>query len=233
MNETIKGLTIAGQAMKARLEAYGIPFRITRIVAGSEPSVEPLALTALPTPKQEFNIIRREQQDASAILYTRLTNEGLTQGYSMWTIGIYAESEESEETLYRIIQFGSPRPVPPYSDGGFSYSPVIYITASNSEQVTVTINPDWVDEAATNAQIRADEAYKLAATHTHTIISAEPPAEPYELWLKPMGGISLAGTIGGGTAGEQILSTVNITGAHIGDEPPTDKSHLWFKPIQS
>ena len=72
----------------------------------------------------------------------RFDNDGITQQYQIQAIGLYAQIEDGEETLFSVTQAIVPDEMPVQS----SVSPSAFIyniqsTVRNASQITVTVNP--------------------------------------------------------------------------------------------
>jgi hypothetical protein len=146
-------LTIAGQALRAKIEAgYGtIPLEITRIVTSSASSPDPLNLTALVAEEQTFIITGRTTSGARTTISTYLSNFGnptavppvlpLAQGYPLTQIGFYALDPDDGEILYRISQFDNPNYVPAATERAWEYEPTFNIITGNATTVIINIDP--------------------------------------------------------------------------------------------
>lgn len=72
----------------------------------------------------------------------RFDNDGITQQYSIHTIGLYAQVDEGTETLFSVTQAITPDEMPVQSDvspSAFIYN--IQHTIQNAAQITITVNP--------------------------------------------------------------------------------------------
>jgi len=150
MADTILALTIAGQALKAKIEQGNglIPLEITRIVSASGTDPDPTSLTDVVGPKLEFGITSVSTQGARTTIATVLTNMGspsesippLAAGYSMSQVGFYAIDPDEGEILYRISQYDNPIYVPAASERGWTYTPSFNIVTGNATTVIIEID---------------------------------------------------------------------------------------------
>lgn len=173
MSDVNLALTAAGQALKAKIEAGdgNIPLKITRIVAASGRSDDPLNLTALVDEKQQFTITNKVTMGARTAISAFLSNMGnaateedpLDTGYPMTQVGFYAEDPDDGEILYRVSQYDAPNYVPAAKERGWSYEPTYNFVTGNASEVTVVIDPSGLvtmarfQEAITELQSELDD----------------------------------------------------------------------------
>ena len=146
-------LTVAGQVLNAKIQAGDgtIPLDISRIVTASGRSANPLTLTNVVNPQQQFTILNRNVVGTRAIIEALVTNFGnpaavpptppLTIGYPLSQIGFYAIDPDVGEILYRISQFDNPNWVPSFSERGWEYNPTFNFATGNASTVNIEINP--------------------------------------------------------------------------------------------
>lgn len=114
-------------------------------------------LTALPDIMQEAGISRKTRTNAVAVkLETAFSNTGLTVGYSMNTLGLYAADPEEGEILYAAaVETSGNCYMPAYNGITVSGAYITLITTvGNAENVNLEVNPGAV---ATIGDIQALE----------------------------------------------------------------------------
>lgn len=138
-------ITNAGQELMTSLITKGTTASFTKI-ATSEHAYEKeelVNLLALEDIKQEVVISKLEQKDASTIEITAaITNEDLTEGYYINALGLYIKDNEGNEMLYAVAIDDTPDYAPAFDNR--TISSIIYrlnVRVSNSEQVTLEVNP--------------------------------------------------------------------------------------------
>ena len=171
--------TNKGLALQAKLIA-GTTLNITRAVSGSG-YVTPGALgqqTAVSSPKQTLsfmNVIYPEE--GKVCLPCRLTNDGLSAGYTAMQVGIYATDPDEGEILYFIVQAdsGSGTIVPSAVEmPGFSAEWDFYFQYGQADDVSVTVDPS---NAVTYTQAQA-----MIRTHDESENAHEGILAPVMVW---------------------------------------------------
>ncbi|MDR2569873.1 MAG: hypothetical protein LBD23_06195 [Oscillospiraceae bacterium] len=148
LNLTTKGLTLRA---KIDLGKGDIPLEITRIVAGSGTSTDPLNLTDVIDPKATFTITNRELNGGRAVIEGYINNFGdpeadppvppLEVGYSIRQIGVYALDPDVGEILFQIAQPQTPSAMPARSEMPHRIMPIFDMTVGNAKEVIIEINP--------------------------------------------------------------------------------------------
>ena len=138
-------VTNKGYALQAKLLSTD-KLNITRVVSGSGSCAvtQLINQTAVSGIKQELTVDSLSYDKyGNARLKVVLNNIGLTTGYDVRQIGIYATDPDEGEILYAITQADEAEPVPSISEqpNGFYCSWDFTLTYSNSENVNVTIDP--------------------------------------------------------------------------------------------
>ena len=139
-------LTKKGQLLQAKVET-GVVLALTKMKLGSGvlPNGTSLEdLTDLVTPEQNVGIAAKEvltDQKMCKISAT-ITNVGLSAGYYVRELGVFANDPDDGEILYAVTSDSSPDYLPP--EGGstaVSQEFAVYIAASNASNVKVSIDP--------------------------------------------------------------------------------------------
>ena len=159
-------VTAKGYALQAKLLSTAA-LVITRVVAGSGrvPAGQLVNQTAVSEEKQTLTVEALSYDDnGNAIIKTSLNNKALTSGYICNQIGIYASDPDEGEILYAITQeatAGEDIPSITEQPNGYFCSWVFSLTFSNSENISVTIDP-------ANALTKgAADAIYANKTHSH------------------------------------------------------------------
>jgi hypothetical protein len=190
-------LTTAGINLNAKIEQGDgtIPLDITRIIACAGQSDDPLNLAAPPDLRQEFTIQSRRASGGLATIDVRLTNDGLTTGYSMWIVCIMATDPDVGEIVYRVLQFASARYIPSMTESPlFDYTPQFNFETGNASEVNVTIDNTNSATIAQLDEVREIALEALEAAQGGSIaggifLSATEPTEPWVLWNEDGGDI--------------------------------------------
>lgn len=145
MKQTI--ITNAGQSLMAQLLS-GKQTTFTKVVFSSQTYNESQLknLTSVASVKQQSIVSRIVRTNSSTVqVEAAITNENLTQGYYLNTIGLYAKNPDGGEILYSVTIADDADYVPAYN--GIT-STGIYIklitTVSNSVNVSVNVDPSAV-----------------------------------------------------------------------------------------
>ncbi len=162
MADVILALTAAGTALKAKTEAGlgDIPLTITRIMAASGQSADPLHLTALTEERQAFTVKRQESDGANTVITVELINDRAGGGYPLTQIGIFALDPDEGEILYRISQYERPLWVPSPAERRWVYEPTFTITTGNAAEVRVNADLSVKLSAGTDGHFGRQHLYR-------------------------------------------------------------------------
>lgn len=147
-------LTQKGLALQAKLIA-GTRLTITRAVSGTAYVTPGLLIqqTEVGGEKQELAFSPAAYpEEGKCALRCRLTNEGLTDGYTAMQIGVYANDPDEGEILYFIAQsdVGMGTVIPSETESpGFSAEWNFYFQYGNADGVNVTVDPSNIVTQAT------------------------------------------------------------------------------------
>lgn len=139
-------LTKKGQLLQAKV-GTGVVLALTKMKLGSGvlPKGTSLEdLTDLVTPEQNVGIASKKvltDQKMCKISAT-ITNVGLSAGYYVRELGVFADDPDDGEILYAVTYDSAPDYLPP--EGGstaVSQEFAVYISASNASDVKVSIDP--------------------------------------------------------------------------------------------
>jgi hypothetical protein len=169
------------------------------------------------------------------------TNADISTEFFYRELALFAQGEDNAEVMYCYGNAGDfAERITPVGGSSVIEKAIDVVTAiGTAENVTATIvrtvTADEVSYDDKRTNLGADNVQgviEILASggfggNRIITVSDDAPEEPYAIWLKPMGGVSIADAVGGGT----ILQTINVSGAHIGYEPPDEKSKLWFNPL--
>lgn len=144
-------LTTKGRALQAKVE-IGTELEITKMKLGSGLLSEGETLedlTDLVKPEQILGIAAKEVMKNEEGEYTGLckisstiSNAGLTKGYEVRELGVFAQDPDEGEILYAVTTDSAPDYLPP--EGGatvISQEFSVYIAISNADHITAEIDP--------------------------------------------------------------------------------------------
>ena len=139
-------LTKKGQLLQAKV-GTGVVLALTKMKLGSGvlPKGTSLEdLTDLVTPEQNVGIAAKEvltDQKMCKISAT-ITNVGLSAGYYVRELGVFANDPDEGEILYAVTSDSEPDYLPPRGGStAVSQEFAVYISASNASDVKVSIDP--------------------------------------------------------------------------------------------
>lgn len=139
-------LTKKGQLLQAKV-GTGVVLALTKMKLGSGVLPEGHSLedlTDLVTPEQNVGIASKEVLTDQKIckISATITNVGLSAGYYVRELGVFANDPDDGEILYAVTSDSAPDYLPP--EGGstaVSQEFAVYIAASNASDVNVSIDP--------------------------------------------------------------------------------------------
>lgn len=138
-------VTKKGLALLAKAQTGAI-LRFTKVKVGDgEPSQESLeAMEDLINPKLTLDISRVQSDSEGVVaIKARITNEGLTEGFFVKEIGVYAmEPDLNQEILYAVSTSKNPDYIPAFSSKTVVNNEFgINLVVGNNAKVEVNINP--------------------------------------------------------------------------------------------
>lgn len=144
MANTYAVITDAGVALQNQLIA-GETLQITGVKSGSGfvPVTDLRAQTELQDVKQALSIVNIQTKEKSTVLMVQLTTVGLSSGYDLQQLGVYAKAQgDGEEILFAILQEEDPMPIPSETEKP-RYAVTFYLEfiLTNDNSVEVNINP--------------------------------------------------------------------------------------------
>lgn len=139
-------LTKKGQLLQAKV-GTGVVLALTKMKLGSGvlPKGASLEdLTDLVEPKQNVGIASKEvlKEQKLCKISATITNVGLSAGYYVRELGVFADDPDDGEILYAVTSDSAPDYLPP--EGGatsVSQEFAVYIAAENASSVKVQIDP--------------------------------------------------------------------------------------------
>lgn len=192
--------TTQGLNLMAKLQT-GAALEITRAI-GSDGHVSADALPSLTeiTAKQTLTLSDAIYKgNGQALLPVTLYNRGLTEGYPLRQIGIYATDPDDGEVLMLVAQSETPDTIPTeLASPDFVVNFSFHIALGNAGRINVTYSlTDMVtraDLAAVSTDLRAD----LAATNTELANKANISAlgKPKAIAIPGISGATTGGNIG-------------------------------------
>ena len=144
MANTYAVITDAGVALQNRLIA-GETLQITGVKSGSGsvPVTDLRAQTELQDVKQALSIVNKQANEQSTVLMVELTTVGLSSGYDLQQLGVYAKAQgDDKEILFAILQEEDPMPIPSETEKP-RYAVTFYLefVLTNDNTIEVNINP--------------------------------------------------------------------------------------------
>lgn len=144
---TANGLDLATRAANGKLK-----FALTRAAATSDDlskmkESDLQNLTALPNERQAGVITNQDENipNSTAVVGTEIlfTNEGISEGYSINGVGLYAKEEgKDEEILYAVNTAVEPEFMPDFADKVImQFKITMYVIVGRTENVTVIVDP--------------------------------------------------------------------------------------------
>lgn len=139
-------LTKKGQLLQAKV-GTGVVLALTKMKLGSGvlPNGTSLEdLTDLVTPEQNVGIASKEVLTDQKIckISATITNVGLSAGYYVRELGVFANDPDDGEILYAVTSDSAPDYLPPEGvSTAVSQEFAVYIAASNASNVKVSIDP--------------------------------------------------------------------------------------------
>lgn len=137
-------MTNKGIALQAKVEA-GVTLTITKLKIGSGvlPSGTDIkTLTDLISPEQNLSIGAKEPNGDYCKISSTISNVGLTAGYYVRELGVFAQDPDEGEILYMYTTDGAPDYLP--AEGGstvISQEFSVNIAVSDATEIEVTIDP--------------------------------------------------------------------------------------------
>jgi len=134
-------LTTKGQALQAKVDAGQTELLITKMKIGSGTADSLQNLTDLVEPQQNIAISGITAADNLTTITGVITNAGLTEGFYVRELGVYATDPDDGEILYSVTADSAPDYLPAEGDSvtvsqEFNY----YIAVSNASNVSATLS---------------------------------------------------------------------------------------------
>ena len=166
MANTYAVITDAGVALQNQLIA-GETLQITGVKAGSGfvPVTDLRAQTELQDVKQALSIVNKQANEQSTVLMVELTTVGLSSGYDLQQLGVYAKAQGDDgEILFAILQEEDPMPIPSETEKP-RYAVTFYLefVLTNDNTIEVNINP------AAYVTVDIYDSYELTAADADEI----------------------------------------------------------------
>lgn len=166
MANTYAVITDAGVALQNRLIA-GETLQITGVKSGSGsvPVTDLRAQTELQDVKQALSIVNKQANEQSTVLMVELTTVGLSSGYDLQQLGVYAKAQgDDKEILFAILQEEDPMPIPSETEKP-RYAVTFYLefVLTNDNTIEVNINP------AAYVTVDIYDSYELTAADADEI----------------------------------------------------------------
>ena len=177
-------ITNAGRELMAKLIAGSTTANFTKVKASDHDytGTDLETLTELQDVKQEVLPSDISREDNSTVKVTAvLSNSGLTEGYYIRTIGLYAVDSDGTEILYAASVCGDETPdrLPTFGErSSYSITYDLFIRVDNAENVTLELNPaalvtvEHLDRALASTSLAEKDIKMVAAAvanNTHDI----------------------------------------------------------------
>lgn len=137
-------ITNSGIELQAKAMAGNGKIELTsaKVGSGSVPVEQLQIQTAVSGFKQNAEIGQLRRDGNTVIIPIRLLNEGVSTGYNLVQVGIYANDPDKGEILYAIGQCSKARYVPSVAETtAYSLEWNFHFTLSNDLEMTVNLNP--------------------------------------------------------------------------------------------
>lgn len=145
-------ITQKGQLLQSKLVTGGtLSFTNAKTGAGTVAVEDLVSQTSVTQIKQTLQFTTRPtyREDGTVRLKFSVKNDGVTTGYDMHQIGLYATDPQDGEILYALLQSSTPISVPSESElDGFTVEFNVGVTYSNADTVTVVVDPAGVEYEA-------------------------------------------------------------------------------------
>lgn len=166
MANTYAVITDAGVALQNQLIA-GETLQITGVKAGSGfvPVTDLRAQTEVQDVKQALSIVNKQVNEQSTVLMVELTTVGLSSGYDLQQLGVYAKAQGDDgEILFAILQEEDPMPIPSETEKP-RYAVTFYLEfiLTNDNTIEININP------AAYVTVDIYDSYEMAAADADEI----------------------------------------------------------------
>ena len=115
--------------------------------------------------KQALSIVNKQANEQSTVLMVELTTVGLSSGYDLQQLGVYAKAQGDDgEILFAILQEEDPMPIPSETEKP-RYAVTFYLEfiLTNDNSVEVNINP------AAYVTVDIYDSYELTAADADEI----------------------------------------------------------------
>ena len=134
-------LTTQGKTLQSSLQA-GKTLTFTKVEGGSTYSQNPEALLAVQSKKQtlQLNEVVIDSESEKAKLSMTLTNIGITEGYDLKQIGIYAKTEDTDEILFIVGQDSKGETVPAITDKEVEFDYSLWFSYDNSYEINLSVS---------------------------------------------------------------------------------------------
>ena len=165
-------ITNLGKELMTSLVAESTTASFTKIVTSSHTyeKAELEDLTSIEEVKQEILISKVERKDATMIeILAGITNEELTEGYYINTLGLYAKDGDGNEILYAVAIDDTPDYLDAFDNKAISnINYRLDAKVSNSSQVVLEVSPGAY---ATVEQV--DNIQRMIELHTASLVYGE------------------------------------------------------------
>lgn len=162
-----------GLALSAKL-LTGAALSITRVVAGSGRTADPLAAVSLPQPKQTLAVNTPARSGHTATLPVTLAAALAKEAYTLTELGVYARDPDEGEILYKVYRMGEPVDIKPDSRMVLRF--YLEETVSQDLGVTVACAPAGLVTETDFAPVREKVMRTAASYRDATVDAAALPA---------------------------------------------------------
>ena len=166
-------MTKKGRKLQAKAES-GVLLKFTKVSIGdgqnNGQNIDDL--TALISPKKDLGISGIQVEIDQCKIHSSIDNEGLTEGFYVWEIGLFAEDPDDGEILFGII-FAKEADFLPANGGttGVNAEFEIIVVIGNAKEITAVIsNTGYVSREEYNKLVlRIDATSQRAEKNTDDI----------------------------------------------------------------
>ena len=191
--------TQQGLALSAKLLS-GSTLRLTRVVAGSGSTGDPLTASSLPQIQQELEMTVPARSGNTVVIPATLTAALASGDYQLTELGVYADDPDEGEILYQVYQLSVPVDIAAGSQTVLRF--YLEETVSQDLDVTVVCSPAGLITEADFALVR-NKVLAGVASNEEVHLTAE-ELVPYIKSLPRMLNSYLRVYVSGGTITEKL-----------------------------
>ena len=177
----------------------GSTLEVTRVVAGSGKTGEPLTATSLPQIRQTLAVNSPSHHENTAVIPATLVAANASENYTLTELGVYANDPDKGEILYKIYKLSEPVDIVAESRMVLRF--YLEETVSQDVDITVVCSPAGLiteeDFAPVRATGAASENIQLEASKLQEYLDRLPRLLTKRVTINVSGTLDTELTIGG------------------------------------